>query len=90
MGTAAARFDLTLEPSDKLVLSQAAALRGQTMASFVREAALSRARDLIEQESRITMSRGDFAIFTAALEGAFAPNTALKKALEVAQQVKRA
>jgi uncharacterized protein (DUF1778 family) len=86
----AARFDLMLETRDKHMLSQAAAISGQTMASFVRTAALGRARDVIEQESRITLSRTDFDAFSVALGQAFTPNEALQEALIASQKVKRA
>jgi uncharacterized protein (DUF1778 family) len=82
-----ARFDLTLDSNDKQVLSQAAAISGQTLASFVREAALSRSREIIEQQTRITMSRSDFAALTSALNSVFTPNTALQGALEAAKGV---
>lgn len=88
--TAAARFDLKLDADDKDLLSRAASLMGTSMAGFVRSAAKEKAQALLEQESRVMLSRQDFLAFNAAIQGAFAPNAALKAALEAAQQVKRA
>jgi len=88
--TAVARFDLTMDASDKDVVSRAAALMGTTMASFVRTAAKEKARELLDRESRITMTARDFAAFTQALNGAFQPNAALQKAMGAARKIKRA
>ncbi len=87
--TAIARFDLTMDASDKDVVSRAAALMGTTMAAFVRTAAKEKARELLDRESRITMTTRDFDAFTQALNGAFQPNAALQKALSAARKIKR-
>jgi uncharacterized protein (DUF1778 family) len=88
--TAIARFDLKLDADDKDLLSRAASLMGTTMAGFVRSAAKEKAQTLLEQETRVQMSKKDFAAFHTAIQGAFAPNAALQKALEAAAKVKRA
>ena len=88
--TAAARFDLTMDASDKDVVARAAALMGMTMAAFMRSAAKEKARELLDRESRITMTRQDFDAFTQALNGAFEPNAALQKAMSAARKIKRA
>ena len=88
--TTTARFDLRLDAEDKDLLSRAASLMGTTMASFVRIAAKEKAQSLLEQESRITLSKRDFAAFQVAITGAFAPNAALQKAMKAATKVKRA
>lgn len=88
--TSVARFDLTMDASDKDVVSRAAALMGTTMASFVRTAAKEKARELLDRESRITMTARDFEAFTQALNGAFQPNAALQKAMSAARKIKRA
>lgn len=87
---AVARFDLKMNVEEKDVVSRAAALVGTTMAAFVRTAAKEKARELLDRESRITMSAQDFQAFTMALNGAFTPNDALQNALSVAQKVRRA
>ena len=87
---AVARFDLTMDVEEKDVVSRAAALMGITMAAFVRTAAKEKARELLDRESRITMTAQDFHAFTMALNEAFTPNAALQNAMSVARGVKRA
>jgi uncharacterized protein (DUF1778 family) len=86
----AARFDLKMDAEEKDVVSRAAALMGTTMAAFVRTAAKEKARELLDRESRITMTARDFQAFTAALDEAFMPNAALQNAMSTARKVKRA
>ena len=88
--TATARFDLKLDAEDKDLLSRAASLMGTTMAGFVRSAAKEKAQILLEQESRVTLSKRDFAAFNTAINSAFSPNLALQNALTAASKVKRA
>ena len=88
--TATARFDLKLDAEEKDILSRAASLMGTTMAGFVRSAAKEKAQTLLEQESRVTLSKRDFVAFNAAINGAFVPNPALRGALKAASKVKRA
>ena len=88
--TTTARFDLTIDAADKDIIARAASLMGTTMAGFVRSAAKEKAQDLLDRESRITLSQRDFAAFASALNGAFTPNAALRSALTASSQVKRA
>ena len=88
---APARFDLKLDKEDKELFSEAAALMGTSMAGFVRAAAKEKAHSIIEQESRLTLSRRDFRAFSTALDQAFAPNKPLQEALDTARKsVRRA
>jgi uncharacterized protein (DUF1778 family) len=86
----AARFDLMMDAEEKDVISRAAAAMGTTMAAFVRTAAKEKARELLDRELRVTMSARDFEDFSAALNGSFAPNAALQKAMNKAREIKRA
>ncbi|GHT83553.1 hypothetical protein AGMMS49960_11730 [Betaproteobacteria bacterium] len=45
-----------------------------------------KAQELLERESRITLSAEDFKTFVDALDAAFTPNPALKTALELARR----
>jgi uncharacterized protein (DUF1778 family) len=91
MPSAAARFDLKMDAEEKELFSRAAALMGTTMAGFVRSAAKEKAQDLLERESRVTLSQRDFAAFSRALDSAFSPNRSLKEALTQARRkVRRA
>lgn len=87
--SASARFDLKLDKDDKALFSEAASLMGTTMAGFVRAAAKEKARSLIDQESRFSLTRRDFRAFNAALDRAFAPNDPLQEALDTARQTVR-
>jgi len=84
-----ARFDLKLDKDDKELFSQAATLMGTSMAGFVRAAAKEKARSVIDQESRLTLSRRDFRAFNKALDQAFAPNKPMQEALDTAGQTVR-
>jgi len=84
-----ARFDLKLDKDEKELFAEAASLMGTSMAGFVRAAAKEKARALIEQESRLTLSRRDFVGLSKALDGAFAPNQPLQEALDTARQTVR-
>ena len=88
--TTTARFDLKIDSVDKDIISRAASLMGTTMAGFVRAAAKEKAQDLLDRESRITLSQRDFTAFVSALNGAFSPNAALQDVLTASSQVKRA
>jgi uncharacterized protein (DUF1778 family) len=88
--TAVARFDLKMDAEEKDIVARAAALMGTTMAGFVRAAAKEKALALLERESRITLTKRDFAAFNQALNGAFSPNPVLADALaDVAKKVQR-
>ena len=81
------RFEMVIPKADKDLLQNAATLLGTTMANFVRMAARDRAREVVEQESRVLMSARDFNRFATALSGPFQPNAALKKAMKRAEKV---
>jgi uncharacterized protein (DUF1778 family) len=87
---AVARFDLTMDVEEKDAVARAAALMGTTMAAFVRTAAREKAREVLDRESRITMTAQDFNAFTTALNEAFTPNAALQNAMSIARGIKRA
>lgn len=86
-----ARFDLAMEQEEKEIISRAAFFKGSTIAVFMRMAdAKEKAYELLDKESRLTMTERDFETFTAALNASFTPNPALQNALGAALQVKRA
>ena len=87
--TTPARFDLKLDKDDKELFSEAASLMGTSMAGFVRAAAKEKARSIIDQETRFTLTRRDFEAFNAALDQAFKPNESLQEARESARQTVR-
>ncbi len=81
-----ARFDLKLDSEDKEMFAQAANLMGTTMAGFVRSAAKEKAREVIDQEARLVLTRRDFDAFNAALNRDFTPNRHLQAALTTARK----
>jgi len=87
--TAPARFDLKLNKDDKELFSEAAFLMGTSMAGFGRAAAKEKARSVIDQESRLMLTRRDFKAFSTALDKAFTPNEPLQEALDSARQTAR-
>ncbi len=84
--SARVRFWLTMNADEKEIVSRAAALMGTTMAGFVRAAAREKALALLDRESRVTLSKRDFAAFGKALSGAFTTNLALEGALAEARE----
>ena len=85
-----ARFNLKMDAAELDLVARAADLMGTTMAGFVRAAAKEKALVLLDRESRVTLSRRDFAAVTKALEGAFTSNKALTGALRQTEKVRRA
>lgn len=87
---ATARLELTLDATEKDTISRAASLVGTTVSAFVRMVVKEKAQALLEQDTRVTMTQKDFARFSNAIQGAFAPNKALKGAIAAAAKVRRA
>jgi len=80
--TATARLDLRLSARDRGRLDRAAALAGLPLATFVRTAVLREANRTVAAESAVTLSPEESRRFLAALAKPFAPNVALRRALE--------
>ncbi len=64
-------------------------MTGTAMTGFVRSAAKEKDQSLLEQETRLRLSKRDFAAFNRAINGAVEPNSALHKALKSVTKVKR-
>lgn len=80
--TAAARLDFRLNPTDKARISRAADLRGVPLSTFVRDAVLREAENVMAAELSVTLSAEESRRFLAALDKPFTPNVRLKKAME--------
>lgn len=80
--TAAARLDLRLNPADKERISRAADLRGLPLSTFVRDAVLREAENVMAAELSVTLSAKESRRFLAAIDKPFAPSARLKKAME--------
>lgn len=72
------------------VLEMKGASENGRVAGVVLCAAKKKAQNLLEQESRVTLTKRDFLAFSAAINGAFSPNPAVQNALKAASKVKRA
>lgn len=89
MTTATARLDLRLGSSAKDEIAHAAELRGVTMATFVRDAALQEAGRVVASAQRVTLSREESRRFLAAMDAPFAPNAKLGQAMAEAARLAR-
>lgn len=90
MAAAEERFDLKLEREEKELLNRAAAASGMSLSAFMRSAAKARADEVLQRETRIQLSQRDFDAFVDAMDRPFAPNDALRDAMEsAARDVRR-
>lgn len=89
MTTTAARLDLRLAATDKARISRAADLRGVPVSTFVREAVLREAENVMAAELTVTLSPEESRRFLAALDKPFKPNARLKKAMDNASRLTR-
>lgn len=74
------RLEVRVPPSLHGRVTQAAALRGQTVAAFVTAAVQDAAQRAIEDAETTRVARGDFEQLLAALDAAGEPNDALRAA----------
>ena len=79
--TVAARLDLRLNATDKDRITRAAELRGMPLSTFVRDAVLREADNVMTAELTVTLSAKESRRFLAALDEPFKPNARLKKAM---------
>ncbi|WP_133500055.1 DUF1778 domain-containing protein [Cognatilysobacter terrigena] len=89
MATHSDRLDLRLDASDKQELALAASLMSTPVSAFVREAARERARQVIAQSTRVTLSAEESEHFLDVFDAPFAPNPKLQRALERSRRVAR-
>jgi uncharacterized protein (DUF1778 family) len=80
--TTPARLDFRLNPTDKARISRAADLRGVSLSTFVLDAALREAENVMVTELSVTLSAEESRRFLAALDKPFAPNARLNRAME--------
>jgi uncharacterized protein (DUF1778 family) len=77
----AERVHCRVTPQNKAILQKAAALTGQDLTSFITDATVSRALEVIEQHERMSLSDRDRDLFFAALENPPEPSDNLKAAM---------
>ena len=76
------RIDLRLRPETREAIEKAAMISGQSLADFVMDASIERAREVIRESDVITLSARDHARVLAALDSPPEPSPALKRAAE--------
>jgi len=79
--TATARLDLRLPEHDKDRIAHAADLRGVPLATFVRDAALREASQVVADAVVVTLSRSESRHFLDAMDAPFKPNAKLGRAM---------
>lgn len=85
--TATARLDLRLDTQEKDQLAHAAELRGVPLATFVRDAALQEAGQIVANALTVTLSRAESRHFLEVMDAPFKPNAKLKRALAAAARL---
>lgn len=79
--------DLRLNPIDKARIVRAADLRGVPLSTFVRDAVLREAENVMAAELTVTLSAKESRRFLNALDAPFKPNARLKKAMQGAAKL---
>jgi uncharacterized protein (DUF1778 family) len=74
------RFDIRLPAEAKQLLAQAADISGNTLTGLVLNAALDKAREILEAHRHFALSAEEWRDFTATLENPPEPNEALHRA----------
>lgn len=87
--TATARLDLRLDAQDKDKIAHAADLRGVPVATFVRDAALQEAGQVVASALTVTLSRSESRHFLDVMDAPFKPNAKLKRAMAAAARLAR-
>lgn len=83
------RLDLRLDAADKRDLALAASLVSTPVSAFVREAARQKARQVIAQNTQVTLSAEESERFLDAFDAPFAPNPKLQRALDRSREIER-
>jgi uncharacterized protein (DUF1778 family) len=79
--TATARIDMRCEEREKDLLNRAAAIKGMRTTEFIRELALEKARDVIEEAERIQLNAKSYRQVLDLLDNPPEPNEALLRAM---------
>lgn len=80
MSETSERFDIRLPANAKQLLIQAAEISGNTLTGLVLNAALDRARDILQTHQHFRLNAEDWQRFLDALDQPPAPNEALRSA----------
>ena len=74
------RVHCRVTTQNKAILKKAAALTGQDLTSFVTDATVERAIEVIEKHERLSLSERDSMIFIEAIDNPPAPSQKLREA----------
>jgi len=74
------RFDIRLPANAKRLLVEAAEVSGNTLTGLILNAALDKARDILQTHRHFTLSAAEWQAFVATLDAPPEPNPALKAA----------
>lgn len=80
MSQAIERFDIRLPPGAKQMLMQAAEVSGNTLTGLVLNAALDKAREILQSHRHFTLNAEEWQRFSATLEQPPQPNATLQAA----------
>lgn len=80
------RVEMRASQAQREILDRATATCGLSMTDFVLNAALERAREVLEQSDKITLKNEEFDHFMAVCNEAREPNQALKNAFRNARE----
>lgn len=75
-------FDIEVSCSDKEILTKAAEINGCSLTALIVQAAIDKARDILQNHQSIVLSAKDWDSFIDTLENPPQPNEALKSALK--------
>ena len=78
---AIARIDMRCEQREKEILNRAAAIKGMRTSAFIRELALEKAKQVIEDAERIELNARSYRQVLDLLDNPPAPNDALRRAM---------
>ena len=85
--TTNARMDFRLPESEKAVIEQAASLAGVSSSAFIRNVAGEAARQRLHEARILRLDASASRDFMDALERPFAPNAALRRAMQRAEEL---
>jgi len=80
------RIEMRASQAQREILDRATATCGLSMTDFVLNAALERAREVLEQNNKIILKNDEFDHFMAVCNEAREPNKALKNAFKNARE----
>jgi len=82
MRTREARIHIRSSTEEKREFEEAAALEGEELSEFLRKSARMRAKKVLEEHNKITLSNRDRDVFLEALANPPKPSSTLKQAMK--------